>query len=110
MGSTLFKQRLNHGFNVSFIVGIFGDFTSIGMRASPLIVINKVIKYKTTKHLSLFMSFSMSLHGLSWMIYGWFIRNRNVFILVPNTLGFIAGCIQLLLFAIYPRGDADLYL
>merc|ERR1711879_92528 len=90
----------------SSIVGICADTTSVIMRASPLIVIKQVISYKSTKHLSLFMSSSMTLHGFSWMLYGWFIRNRDIFVLIPNVLGFIAGCIQLLLFVIYGRNES----
>ena len=41
------------------------------------------------------------------MIYGWFIRNGDIFVLIPNILGFLAGCIQLLLFAIYGKNESD---
>ena len=93
--------------NAITIIGIVGDLTSIGMRSSPLIAINSVIKYKSTRYLSLFMSFSMTLHGFSWVLYGVFIQNKNIFIILPNSLGFVAGLIQLFLFIIYRHDKTE---
>jgi len=98
----------DHLATVRLFVGICGDTTSVIMRASPLIVIKKVITYKSTKHLSFFMAFAMTFHGFSWIIYSWFIFPvPDIFILIPNVLGFLAGGTQLLLFAVYWRTSWD---
>ena len=91
-------------FDASIVIGIIGDITSVSMRASPLISINQVIKYKTTRGLSLFMSCSMTLHGFAWCLYGFIIMDGDVYIIIPNALGFMAGLLQLLLFCCYHRG------
>merc|ERR1712098_270965 len=68
--------------------------------ASPL---TAMIQAKSTQSMSFAMSLAMTFNGLSWAIYGAIIAYCNPFICVPNGIGCVAGCVQLMLFWTYPK-------
>ena len=87
----------------SSYIGFLGCTTAVFLMASPLTELKRVINEESTQSMSFSMSLAMTLNGLSWTIYGAVIANFNLFIVAPNFIGCIAGCIQLVLFVIYPR-------
>ena len=70
--------------------------------SSPLASMRKVLKEKNTKSMSLSISIAMTINGMTWTIYGIIIMDCNLFIVIPNALGAVAGFVQLSLFCIYP--------
>ena len=87
----------------SSYIGFLGCVTAVFLMASPLSQLKRVMNEESTQSMSLTVSLAMTLNGLSWTIYGAVIANYNLFIVAPNFIGCIAGCIQLMLFVIYPR-------
>ena len=81
-------------------IGTFGMSTAVILMASPLAVVGTVIKQKSTASLPFPVSLAMTLNGACWGTYGFVVTN-DLYVWLPNVLGFGAGCIQLALFAIY---------
>ena len=93
----------NDGRYESEYVGFLGCISAVCMMCSPLGHMKRVMNEESTQSMSLVVSLAMTLNGLSWAIYGAIIADYNLFIVAPNFIGCIAGCIQLVLFVIYPR-------
>lgn len=90
-------------------IGFIGSFTAFLLMSSPLTEMRRVIREKSTQRMSKWMSLAMTFNGLSWTIYGAIIDDYNPFICIPNGFGFIAGCIQLMLFWTYPKKSSQSY-
>merc|ERR1712013_307689 len=88
------------GTDAATVLGTFGMSTAVVLMASPLAVVGTVIKNKSTASLPFAMSLAMTLNGLCWGSYGWFVTS-DVYVWLPNVLGCGAGIAQLALFAIY---------
>ncbi|PON35988.1 SWEET sugar transporter [Parasponia andersonii] len=80
-------------------VGILCAVLTIGMYASPLSVMGLVIKTKSVEYMPFFLSFFLFLNGGIWSIYA--VLVKDFFIGVPNAIGFILGCAQLILYSMY---------
>jgi len=83
------------------LLGSFGCVSAVILMASPLTVVKTVIDQKSTQSMPFVVSLAMTLNGMSWFTYGWFVAN-DTYIWLPNGLGTIAGVAQLSLFALYP--------
>ena len=83
-------------------VGLMASITSVALMSSPLCSIRSVLTQKSTESMSFLVSCAMSTNGLTWSVYGFVIEHGNAFIIVPNVIGFIAGCFQMALFCMYP--------
>jgi hypothetical protein len=70
---------------------------SVAMSGSPLVVIQTVLKEKSTASLPFWTSFVTWLNSLSWVLYGYFVAHDNL-ILMPNCLGLLLGSLQMALF------------
>ncbi|KAF7078462.1 hypothetical protein CFC21_082889 [Triticum aestivum] len=87
-------------------VGYLSVASLIFMFASPLSIINLVIRTKSVEYMPFYLSLSMSLMSMSFFAYGALLD--DFFIYVPNGIGTILGVIQLLLYAYYSRkGSRD---
>ncbi|KAK3011299.1 hypothetical protein RJ639_011474 [Escallonia herrerae] len=71
----------------------------ISMFASPLLIINLVIKTKSVEFMPFYLSLSTFLMSISFFAYGMF--KEDPFIYVPNGVGTILGIVQLSLFFYY---------
>ncbi|XP_068661040.1 bidirectional sugar transporter SWEET2a-like [Aristolochia californica] len=88
-------------------VGYLSVASLVCMFASPLFIINLVIRTKSVEFMPFYLSLSTFLMSLSFLSYG--MLKHDVFIFVPNGIGSVLGAIQLLLYAYYSRihgGDA----
>ncbi|XP_068666831.1 bidirectional sugar transporter SWEET2a [Aristolochia californica] len=88
-------------------VGYLSVASLICMFASPLFIINLVIRTKSVEFMPFYLSLSTFLMSLSFFGYG--MLKHDAFIFVPNGIGCVLGAIQLLLYAYYNRtrgGDA----
>ncbi|XP_022718051.1 bidirectional sugar transporter SWEET2-like isoform X1 [Durio zibethinus] len=82
-------------------IGLLSCASLISMFASPLFIINLVIRTKSVEFMPFFLSLSTFLMSTSFFIYGIF--NLDGFIYVPNGIGTILGIVQLLLYFYYKR-------
>ncbi|KAL9987276.1 hypothetical protein ACROYT_G001557 [Oculina patagonica] len=75
-------------------------FFTVAMQASPLAVVAKVVRTKSTESMPFIFSFMMVFVSFLWLCYGTAVEDINI--QVPNASGVVLGLIQLSLFCIYP--------
>ncbi|KAJ7981901.1 Bidirectional sugar transporter SWEET [Quillaja saponaria] len=80
-------------------VGLLSCASLISMFASPLFIINLVIRTKSVEYMPFHLSLSTFLMSTSFFIYGLF--NEDAFVSVPNGIGTILGIVQLMLYFYY---------
>ncbi|KAJ4981651.1 hypothetical protein NE237_032488 [Protea cynaroides] len=73
-------------------VGYLSVVSLISMFASPLFVINLVIRTRSVEFMPFYLSLSTFLMSISFFAYGMF--NYDRFIYVPNGIGSVLGAIQ----------------
>ncbi|XP_016490114.1 bidirectional sugar transporter SWEET2 isoform X2 [Nicotiana tabacum] len=81
------------------IIGSLSCASLISMFASPLFIINLVIRTRSVEFMPFYLSLSTFLMSASFFLYGTF--SFDLFIYVPNGIGTLLGVVQLLLFAYY---------
>ncbi|RID80381.1 hypothetical protein BRARA_A03048 [Brassica rapa] len=72
---------------------------NIIMYGSPLSAIKTVVTTKSVKYMPFWLSFFLFLNGAIWGVYALLVH--DVFLLVPNGMGFFLGTMQLLIYAFY---------
>ncbi|XP_057966963.1 bidirectional sugar transporter SWEET2 [Malania oleifera] len=80
-------------------VGSLSAASLISMFASPLCIINLVIRTQSVEFMPFYLSLSTFLMSTSFLIYGIF--NYDAFIYVPNGIGAVLGVVQLVLYSYY---------
>ncbi|TXG65176.1 hypothetical protein EZV62_006451 [Acer yangbiense] len=80
-------------------VGVICAGLTIGMYGSPLLVMTTVIKTKSVEYMPFLISFFLFLNASAWSIYA--VLVKDIYIGVPNSIGFVLGLAQLILYAIY---------
>lgn len=78
-------------------VGYLSIVSLISMFASPLLIINLVIKTKSVEYMPFYLSLSTLLMSIAFFAYGMF--KCDAFVYVPNGIGIALGSIQLVLYA-----------
>ncbi|XP_059075308.1 bidirectional sugar transporter SWEET1a-like [Cryptomeria japonica] len=93
-----------HTYNVrQLLVGTLGVILSIVADASPLSVVGDVIRTKSVKYMPFLVSLFTTLNALVWSAYS--IIAKDIFIAVPNGIGFLLGVIQLVVYLIYRSSE-----
>ncbi|KAL4202848.1 hypothetical protein AMTRI_Chr02g265580 [Amborella trichopoda] len=77
------------------VVGFLSAALTLGMYASPMAVMRRVIVTKSVEY----MPFFLFLNGGVWFLYSLLVG--DFFIGVPNGIGFILGATQLIVYAVY---------
>nr|WME85014.1 transporter SWEET16 [Impatiens uliginosa] len=90
-----------HGNLRKTFVGFLCSALTIGMYAAPMTVMRTVVKTKSVEYMPFFLSFFLFLNGSVWSVYA--VLVKDYFIGVPNSIGFILGSTQLILYAIYKK-------
>ncbi|KAK1665519.1 hypothetical protein QYE76_053678 [Lolium multiflorum] len=83
----------------SMIVGILCIIFGTAMYASPLTVMGKVIKTKSTEYMPFLLSLVNFCNGCCWTAYA--LIKFDLYITIPNGLGALFGLAQLVLYACY---------
>ncbi|XP_018815947.2 bidirectional sugar transporter SWEET2a-like isoform X1 [Juglans regia] len=99
-GTTVYvSMRFFDSHDRQTFVGYLSVASLITMFASPLFIINLVIKTRSTEFMPFCLSLSTFLMSLSFFAYG--VLKYDPFIYVPNGIGTILGLVQLALYSYY---------
>ncbi|KAK8661765.1 hypothetical protein V6N13_091360 [Hibiscus sabdariffa] len=80
-------------------IGFMCAGLNIIMYGSPLAAMKTVVSSKSVEYMPFFLSFSLFLNGGIWAFYAFL--EHDIFLGVPNGIGFLLGTAQLILYAIY---------
>uniref|UniRef100_A0A803KNY7 Bidirectional sugar transporter SWEET n=2 Tax=Chenopodium quinoa TaxID=63459 RepID=A0A803KNY7_CHEQI len=87
------------------MIGTLGAFVNILMYGSPLAALRAVMETRSVEYMPFLLSLCSFLNGGVWTIYA--VLVKDLFLLVPNAVGFILGTIQLVVYARYSNLNND---
>ncbi|KAL6627796.1 hypothetical protein ACP70R_031522 [Stipagrostis hirtigluma subsp. patula] len=87
------------------VIGIICACLNVLMYGSPLAAMKTVITTKSVEYMPFFLSFFLFLNGGIWAVYA--MLDRDIFLGIPNGIGFFLGTIQLIVYAIYMNSKAS---
>ncbi|KAG2588373.1 hypothetical protein PVAP13_5NG221100 [Panicum virgatum] len=87
------------------VIGMICACLNVLMYGSPLAAMKTVITTKSVEFMPFFLSFFLFLNGGVWATYA--VLDRDIFLGIPNGIGFILGTIQLIIYAIYMNSKAS---
>uniref|UniRef100_A0A0E0JHQ9 Bidirectional sugar transporter SWEET n=1 Tax=Oryza punctata TaxID=4537 RepID=A0A0E0JHQ9_ORYPU len=82
------------------VIGIVCACFNIFMYGAPLAAVRTVITEGSVEFMPLFLSMSLLINGGIWVAYA--MLDRDIFLLIPNGIGFILGTIQLIVYYFHP--------
>ncbi|TYJ13206.1 hypothetical protein E1A91_A10G035800v1 [Gossypium mustelinum] len=86
-------------------IGYLSVASLISMFASPLLIINLVIKMKSVEYMPFSLSLATFLMSLAFFVYG--LLKHDPFIYAPNGIGTVLGTVQLALYAYFKRASQE---
>ncbi|KAJ0979785.1 hypothetical protein J5N97_015259 [Dioscorea zingiberensis] len=95
----LATQTLMNGSLRLSIIGIICACLNILMYGSPLAIMKTVINTRSVEYMPFFLSFFLFLNGGVWALYA--ILDHDIFLGIPNGIGFLLGTFQIILYMIY---------
>lgn len=87
-------------YDVKQLLGLFCSTVTVLMFGSPLSVLRVVIATQNSEKISFPLSLMTVCNCLSWMLYGYLIK--DYYVQVPNLFGLVLGIIQVLTIYQYP--------
>ncbi|KAK3147289.1 hypothetical protein QOZ80_3BG0280530 [Eleusine coracana subsp. coracana] len=90
-----------HGGARLLAVGVLCAALTIGMYAAPLSAMRMVVKTRSVEFMPFSLSFFLFLNGGVWSAYA--VLVKDLFIGIPNAVGFVLGTAQLVLYMVYRK-------
>ncbi|XP_072997705.1 bidirectional sugar transporter SWEET12-like [Typha latifolia] len=97
--SVLFTLLFLKGSRRLHITGVLCASLAVGVFIAPLSIIRQVIRTRSVEYMPFPLSFFLTLSAVAWFGYGLLIR--DIFVAVPNVVGFFFGMVQIILYFIY---------
>ncbi|KAK1277692.1 Bidirectional sugar transporter SWEET16 [Acorus gramineus] len=98
-GVILVTLLVIHGSVRLVVIGVMCAVLTVGMYASPMAAMRRIVKTKSVEYMPFSLSFFLFLNGGVWSAYSLLVK--DFFIGVPNAIGFVLGSAQLLLYMVY---------
>ncbi|KAF8721088.1 hypothetical protein HU200_023504 [Digitaria exilis] len=92
-----------HGGVRLVVVGVLCAALTIGMYAAPLGAMRTVIKTRSVEYMPFSLSFFLFLNGSVWSAYS--VLVKDLYIGIPNAIGFVLGTAQLVLYMAYRKAE-----
>ncbi|XP_051144587.1 bidirectional sugar transporter N3-like [Andrographis paniculata] len=87
------------GLNRLHIVGWICDAVSVSVFAAPLTIVFQVVRTRSVEFMPFPLSFFLTLSAVMWFAYGLF--QKDLYVALPNVLGFFLGVLQMVLYGIF---------
>lgn len=97
--AVLVTQFAVHGDLRIDVIGFICAALCIVMYGSPLAIMGTVIRTKSVEYMPFLLSFILFINAAIWTFYS--VITKDVFLAVPNGVGFLLGVAQLILYVIY---------
>ncbi|GLJ18646.1 hypothetical protein SUGI_0332490 [Cryptomeria japonica] len=95
----LFTLLFSKGKRRIVIVGWISSAISVTVYAAPLSILRLVICTKSVEFMPFYLSFFLTVNATIWFAYGLLIR--DMFVALPNVLGFLFGVVQMAVYILY---------
>ncbi|XP_052187241.1 bidirectional sugar transporter SWEET15-like [Diospyros lotus] len=103
-GILLLTLFLVKGSNRVLVVGWSCATISVGTFAAPLSIVFQVVRTRSVEFMPFTLSFFLTLSAVMWFVYG--LLRKDLFVELPNVVGFFLGLLQMLLYGIYRNTKA----
>ncbi|KAL9666865.1 hypothetical protein QQ045_001209 [Rhodiola kirilowii] len=87
------------------VVGWTCAIINLAVFAAPMSIMKQVITTKSVEFMPFSLSFFLTLCATAWFFYGLFVK--DMYIAIPNVMGFIFGIAQMTLYMIYKNAKPD---
>ncbi|XP_031281688.1 bidirectional sugar transporter SWEET17-like [Pistacia vera] len=101
----LIIELLLHGEMKIDVLGFICAVLSIIMFGSPLVAMRTVVMSKSVEYMPFLLSLFVALTGGIWTLYA--VLVKDLFLAVPNGVGFLLGVAQLVVYAIFRKPNSS---